>query len=170
MLTKVRVNDLGPDSKIIDAGIKDTNECRGKVTLSNGFNETVVRETQHVHVKNIDKVTLEGCGCFQLYNKKNQTGKSSLLGSQGEFSSEEIGFSSVRVVVRKADCETNPRTYLNPGGINNQTHKSEPSNSKQNSNTMEAYENKSKNSSSTMNARIPLAIFFMVWLVLFIKM
>ena len=79
-------------------------QCDGTVTLYEGLKETLVKDSENVKV-NIDRVKVEGCGCFRLYAKKNGRGKSYLLWKRGEHSSEDVGFQKVRFV-KKVDCES----------------------------------------------------------------
>jgi hypothetical protein len=87
---------------IIDADDRE-GECKGSVTLYEGSEETVVTEDQNVKVT-VDKVKVEGCGCFQLHNKKNGKGRSYFLG-RGEHTGDDIGWKKVRSV-RKVECES----------------------------------------------------------------
>ena len=78
-------------------------ECKGIVSLYEGSEEIVVNKDQNVKVT-VDKVKVEGCGCFQLHNKKNGKGKSYFLG-RGEHTGKDIGWKKVRSV-RKVECES----------------------------------------------------------------
>ena len=80
-------------------------ECKGSVTLYEGSNNTVVTEDGNVSVT-VDKVKLEGCGCFTLHSKKMERrgGKSFFMGRAGEYTAQDIGWSKVKSV-RIADCE-----------------------------------------------------------------
>ena len=82
--------------------------CEGSVTLYEGSEETVVTEYMNVKVT-VDKVVLEGCGCYSLTSRKNGRGKSYFLSRRGEHSVEDIGWSKVRSV-GKVHCATFPIT------------------------------------------------------------
>merc|ERR1711915_293444 len=79
-------------AELIETAGKD-GQCDGTVTLYEGPKETLVKDSENVKV-NIDRVKVEGCGCFRLYAKKNGRGKSYLLWKRGEHSSEEVGCES----------------------------------------------------------------------------
>ena len=79
-------------------------ECKGSVTLYEGSTETVVTKDENVKVS-VDKIKLEGCGCFRLHDKKNGRGRSFFLGRQGEYTGEEMGLRKVRSV-RRVECES----------------------------------------------------------------
>ena len=87
---------------VIASDLMNEEECKGSVTLYEGSKETVV--TKHENVKvTIDKVKVEGCGCFKLHSRKEGKGKSFFLGRRGEFSAEDIGWRKVRSVW-KVEC------------------------------------------------------------------
>ena len=88
---------------LIDEKTKE-GECKGSVTLYEGSEETVMTENMNVKVT-VDKVMLEGCGCYSLTSRKNGRGKSYFLSRRGEHSVEDIGWSKVRSVSR-VDCAT----------------------------------------------------------------
>ena len=73
--------------------------CDGSVTLFEGSEETVVTNKQNVRVT-VDKVRLEGCGCFRLHSRPRGRRRSYLLGRTGEHTVEDIGWSRVRSVGR----------------------------------------------------------------------
>eukprot|EP00092_Neocalanus_flemingeri_P014756 GFUD01015925.1.p1 GENE.GFUD01015925.1~~GFUD01015925.1.p1 ORF type:complete len:148 (-),score=45.61 GFUD01015925.1:100-543(-) len=79
-------------------------ECKGSVTLYEGSEETVVTKDEDVRV-DVDRVKVEGCGCFTLHSRKEGRGRSYFLGRRGEFSAADIGWSKVRSV-RKAGCDS----------------------------------------------------------------
>ena len=58
---------------VLDSDLKD-DECKGSVTLYEGSEETMVTKDQEVNVV-VDKVKVEGCGCFTLHSKKGGRGK-----------------------------------------------------------------------------------------------
>ena len=91
------------NGNLIDTDIKD-GVCEGSVTLYEGSEETVVTEFMNVKVT-VDKVVLEGCGCYSLTSRKNGRGKSYFLSRRGEHSVEDIGWSKVKSVSR-VDCAT----------------------------------------------------------------
>ena len=74
-------------------------DCVGSVTLYEGFEETVVTKNQNVDII-MDKVKMEGCGCFRLHSRPQWRGRSYFLGRTGEHTVEEIGWSRVRSVGR----------------------------------------------------------------------
>ena len=78
-------------------------ECKGSVTLYEGSEEIVVNKDQNVKVT-VDKVKVQGCGCYQLHNKKDGKGRSYFLGG-GEHTGEDIGWRKVRSI-RKVECES----------------------------------------------------------------
>ena len=49
--------------------------CTGSVTLYQGSEETVVTEDINIRIK-VDRVKVEGCGCFSLYFRKGGQGRS----------------------------------------------------------------------------------------------
>ena len=80
-------------------------ECEGSVTLYEGSKEPVV-VTEDGDVKvNVDKLKLEGCGCFSIYSKKGGRGRSFFLGRTGEYSDEDIGWNKIRHV-KRVTCES----------------------------------------------------------------
>ena len=82
---------------------QNKDECKGSVTLYEGSNNTVVTEDGNVSVT-VDKVKLEGCGCFTIHSRKGGRGRSYFLGRAGEYTAEDIGWSKVRSV-KRAECE-----------------------------------------------------------------
>jgi hypothetical protein len=91
------------NGNLIDTDIK-SGLCEGSVTLYEGSEKTVITEYMNVKVT-VDKVMLEGCGCYSLTSRKNGRGKSYFLSRRGEHSVEDIGWSKVRSVSR-VDCAT----------------------------------------------------------------
>ena len=79
-------------------------DCDGSVTLFEGSEETVVTNKQNVRVT-VDKVRLEGCGCFRLHSMRRGRGRSYFVGRTGEHTAEEIGWSRVRSVGR-VECDS----------------------------------------------------------------
>ena len=73
------------------------------MTLYEGSEEKVVTKDQNVKVT-VDKVKVQGCGCYQLHNKKDGKGRSYFLGG-GEKTGEDIGWRKVRSI-RKVECES----------------------------------------------------------------
>ena len=63
----------------------------------------MVTKDENVKVT-VDKVKVEGCGCFTLHSKKGGRGRSYLLGKRGEHIALDIGWSKVKSV-RIAECE-----------------------------------------------------------------
>ena len=53
----------------------------------------------------VEKVVLEGCGCYSLTSMKNGKGKRYFLNRRGEHSVEDIGWTKIRSV-SKVDCTT----------------------------------------------------------------
>eukprot|EP00092_Neocalanus_flemingeri_P100249 GFUD01128026.1.p1 GENE.GFUD01128026.1~~GFUD01128026.1.p1 ORF type:complete len:150 (+),score=29.47 GFUD01128026.1:183-632(+) len=86
---------------IIDANEKEV-ECKGSVTLFEGSEETVVTKDENVKVT-VERVMVEGCGCFTLHSKKE--GRSYFLNKRGVHTAEDIGWSKVRSV-RRVECES----------------------------------------------------------------
>ena len=73
-------------------------ECAGSVTLYKWFEEIMVTEDVNVRM-NVDRVQVEGCGCFTLHDRKNGRGRSYFLGGEGEY------ILSMRVrSVRRVEC------------------------------------------------------------------
>ena len=89
-------------ANIIDDATKK-GECEGSVTLYEGSEETVVTEDQNVKVT-VDKVKVEGCGCFSLHSKKGGKGRSFFLGKRGDHSAKNVGWNKVKSI-RKVSCE-----------------------------------------------------------------
>ena len=85
-------------NKVFDAPLM-AGDCDGSVTLYEGSEETVVTNNQNVRVT-VDKVRLEGCGCFRLHSRPRGRGRSYFLGRTGEHTVEDIGWSRVRSVGR----------------------------------------------------------------------
>ena len=91
------------DANVLDSGDKN-GECQGNVVLYEGSEETKVTEDGDVEVV-VDKVMVEGCGCFTIHSKKGGRGKSFFLRSvHGAVSPSDIGWAKVRSV-RKVACE-----------------------------------------------------------------
>ena len=92
-------------SQVLETPVNNTTTCNGVVTLYEGSEETKVTNTTDVNLT-VDKVKLEGCGCFTLHSKKMERrgGKSFFMGRAGEYTAEDIGWSKVKSV-RIADCE-----------------------------------------------------------------
>merc|ERR1711892_1477633 len=80
-------------------------ECQGSVTLYEGSTETVVTKDENNLKVSVDKVKMEGCGCFRLHEKKNGRGRSFFLGRQGEYTGDETGLRKVKSV-RRVECES----------------------------------------------------------------
>ena len=78
--------------------------CFGSVILYEGSKETVVTNDEDKVKVTVDKVRLEGCGCFTLHSLKNGRGRSYFLRRTGEHTAEEIGWSRVRSV-RRVECD-----------------------------------------------------------------
>ena len=93
----------GVSGHFIDGEWNETIECVGAVTIYKGFNETVVTENSDVKAT-LDRVKMEGCGCFTIYSKKGGRGKSFFMGRNGNYSLEDIGWSKVRSV-RSVPCD-----------------------------------------------------------------
>ena len=56
-------------------------------------------ENANIRIK-VDRVKVEGCGCFSLYSRKCGQGRSYFLGGEGEL------ILNMRVrLVRKVDCD-----------------------------------------------------------------
>merc|ERR1712083_719602 len=79
-------------------------ECKGTVTLYEGSEETIVTKDEDSINVSVDRVKMEGCGCFTLHTKKSGRGKSFFLGKSGEYSGEQLGLKKVRSV-RRVSCE-----------------------------------------------------------------
>merc|ERR1719228_1003741 len=79
-------------------------ECRGSVKLYEGSKETLVTKDENVKVT-LDRVILEGCGCYTLHSKKNWKGRSFSMDKSGEYTGGEIGWSKVRSV-KRVPCDT----------------------------------------------------------------
>ena len=92
----------------VQANLIDTEtnqaECEGSVILYEGDEETVVSDYINVAVK-VDRVVLQGCGCFILNSRKNGKGKSYFLKRKGEHTAEEIGWNKVKSV-RRVACQS----------------------------------------------------------------
>ena len=89
--------------QVIDTG-EIQGECRGAVTLYEGSEETIVTKDEDDIKVSVDRVKMEGCGCFTLHAKKSGRGKSFFLGKSGEFSGDQLGLRRVRSV-RRVSCE-----------------------------------------------------------------
>ena len=75
--------------------------CAGSVTLYQGSEETMVTEDANIRIK-VDRVKVEGCGCFFLHSRKSGRGRSYFLRGEGEW------ILSMRVrSVRKVECDIN---------------------------------------------------------------
>eukprot|EP00091_Calanus_sinicus_P021218 TRINITY_DN617_c1_g1_i1.p1 TRINITY_DN617_c1_g1~~TRINITY_DN617_c1_g1_i1.p1 ORF type:complete len:112 (+),score=15.15 TRINITY_DN617_c1_g1_i1:86-421(+) len=72
--------------------------CAGSLTLYKGLEEVMV--TQDVNLRMyVDRVKVEGCGCFTLHDRKGGRGRSYFLGGEGEY------IFSMRVrSVRRVEC------------------------------------------------------------------
>ena len=71
--------------KIMDAPIIEE-ECEGSVTLYEGSEEMVVTEDEDIKPSvTVDKVKVEGCGCFVLFTRKGGMGRSVFLDGEGEW-------------------------------------------------------------------------------------
>ena len=88
---------------LIDVETKE-GECKGSVTLYEGSEETVVTKDENMRLT-VDKMKVEGCGCWRLYNKKGGRGRSYFLTRRGEQMGEDIGWRKVRSV-RKVECDS----------------------------------------------------------------
>ena len=75
-------------------------ECEGSVTLYEVSEEMVVTEDEDIKPSvTVDKVKVEGCGCFVLFTRKGGMGKSVFLGGEGErMMKEKIKVRSVRKI------------------------------------------------------------------------
>ena len=82
-------------ANIIDVAEKE-GECEGSVTLYEGSVETVVTDDQKVKVT-VDRVKVEGCGCFTLHSKKGGKGRSYSL-QEGEHSTKCVKWNKVKSV------------------------------------------------------------------------
>ena len=92
------------ECNVLDSGDKNSGECKGNVVLYEGSEETKVTEDGDVDLV-VDKVMVEGCGCFTLHSKKEGRGKSFFLRStDGVASPSDMGWARVRSV-RKVACE-----------------------------------------------------------------
>merc|ERR1711970_16088 len=89
--------------QVIDVGERE-GECKGALTLFEGSEETIVTKDEDSIKVNVDRVKMEGCGCFTLHTKKSGRGKSFFLGKSGEYSGEQLGLKKVRSV-RRVSCE-----------------------------------------------------------------
>ena len=70
--------------KIMDAPIIEE-ECEGSVTLYEGSEEMVVTKDEDIKPSiTLDKVKVEGCGCFVLFTRRGGMGKSVFLDREGE--------------------------------------------------------------------------------------
>jgi hypothetical protein len=99
LLTQAMGDDMS--KRIIDSPPIDE-ECEGFVTLYEGSEEMVVTEDEDIKPSvTVDKVKVEGCGCFVLFTRKGGMGKSVFLGGEGE----RIIKKKIRVrSVRKVKC------------------------------------------------------------------
>ena len=60
-------------------------DCNGSVTLYEGSEETVVTKDEDIKPSiGVEKVVVEGCGCFTLYDRKGGRGRSFFLDREGE--------------------------------------------------------------------------------------
>ena len=75
------------NGNLIDTDMKD-GVCEGSVTLHEGSEETVVTEYMNVKVT-VDKVVLEGCGCYSLTSRKNGRGKSYFLSRMLQYQTQK---------------------------------------------------------------------------------
>merc|ERR1719245_318267 len=91
------------NSQAFDAPDKE-DECKGAVTLYEGSETTSLTQDEDNIKVTVDRVKLEGCGCFTLHSRKNGRGKSFFLGQAGDFSKEEVGLTKVRSV-RRVGCD-----------------------------------------------------------------
>ena len=73
-------------SRIMDSPIQ-TRVCEGSVALHKGSEHTIVTEDATNVRMNVDKVVVEGCGCFTLHTKKigKKGGNSFFLEGTGEW-------------------------------------------------------------------------------------
>merc|ERR1712072_109250 len=89
--------------QVIDVGERE-GECKGALTLYEESKETIVTKDEDSIKVSVDRVKMEGCGCFTLHSKKSGRGKSFFLGKSGEYSGEQLGLKKVRSV-RGVSCE-----------------------------------------------------------------
>eukprot|EP00091_Calanus_sinicus_P004248 TRINITY_DN1448_c0_g1_i2.p1 TRINITY_DN1448_c0_g1~~TRINITY_DN1448_c0_g1_i2.p1 ORF type:complete len:112 (-),score=23.92 TRINITY_DN1448_c0_g1_i2:160-495(-) len=86
------------NSRIINT-TEQSRVCAGSLTLYNGLEEVMVTEDINLRM-NVDRVRVEGCGCFTLHSRKGGRGRSYFLGGEGEYTL------SMRVrSVRRVECD-----------------------------------------------------------------
>ena len=72
-------------SQLLAVPIGMAKECHGSVTLYEGSEETVVTKDEDIKPSiGVEKVVMEGCGCFTLHTRKGGRGRSFFLGGEGE--------------------------------------------------------------------------------------
>eukprot|EP00092_Neocalanus_flemingeri_P000260 GFUD01000280.1.p1 GENE.GFUD01000280.1~~GFUD01000280.1.p1 ORF type:complete len:117 (+),score=22.40 GFUD01000280.1:104-454(+) len=75
--------------------------CIGTLTLYGlDGSETVVTEDVHSMRVTVERVVMEGCGCFTLHSRPTFMGRSYNLRTRGEHSRAETGFGRVKSVER----------------------------------------------------------------------
>ena len=94
---------LDENSRNVFDTLDTAGHCDGSVTLYEGSKVIVVTEDEDNVRITVDKVRLEGCGCFRLHSRPRGRGRSYLLDRTGEHTVEDIGWSRVRSV-RRVEC------------------------------------------------------------------
>ena len=88
--------------RFIDTNETRAEECEGSLTLYEGSEEHVVNKDEDIKPSvAVEKVKVEGCGCFTLYTRKAGKGNSQFLGEEG------VRMMKMRVrSVRKVECDS----------------------------------------------------------------
>merc|ERR1711936_1514504 len=67
----------------IDAEDTDKGECKGSLTLLNSAGD-IIEIKEDTAITKVEKATVEGCGCYRLYERKNKRGRSYYINKNGE--------------------------------------------------------------------------------------
>ena len=89
-LLNIRPNNAGPVRRqprvLMDTPMIRTAECKGAVTLYEGSKKTVLTEDEDLKPGVlVDKVVVEGCGCYTVHTRRRGYGTLFFFGEAGEW-------------------------------------------------------------------------------------